>query len=113
DGVLFVANGGGSYAKEMDGKKGFMTAIDLKSGELLWRSAPLVHGSGPFVFWRDFLVTGYGFTAEPDTVFMLRRDTGEIAAKAPLKSAPDDMVLTGDHLRVEAYEHVHELELSL
>ncbi len=112
EGVLFVANGGGSYAKEMGGKKGFVSALDLKTGELLWRSDPLVHGSGPFVIWRDFLVTGYGFTAEPDFVFMLRRDTGEVATKATIKSAPDDLQLSGDRLHVEAYEHVHDFELT-
>jgi len=112
DGTVFIANGGGSYAKEMGGKKGFVTAIDFKSGELLWRSEPLVHGAGPFVFWRDFLITGYGFTAEPDFAYMLRRDTGEVAAKTSIKSAPDDFVLQGDRLRIETYDHTHELELS-
>ncbi len=112
-GTLFVAHGGGSYAKEMGGKKGFVSALDLKSGELSWRSDPVVNGGAPFVFWRDFLVTAYGFTAEPDNVYLLRRDTGETVTKATLKSAPDDLVLQGDRLRVEAYDHVHEFELSL
>jgi len=112
EGVLFVANGGGSYAKEMGGKKGFVSALDLKTGELLWRSSPLVHGGGPFVFWRDFLITSYGFTAEPDYVYMLKRDTGEVATKASIKSAPDDMTLNGDRLHIEAYEHVHDFDVS-
>jgi hypothetical protein len=112
EGVLFVANGGGSYAKDMGGKKAFVSALDLGTGELLWRSNPLVQGGGPFVIWRDFLITGYGFTAEPDFAFMLRRDTGEVATKAALKSAPDDIVLNGDRVRIEAYEHIHDFEVS-
>src|SRR5439155_26840626 len=76
-GVLYVANGGGSYAREVFGKKGFLSAIDLASGKLLWRSQPLVANSA-FVLWGDFILTGYGFTEETDALFMLRRADGKV-----------------------------------
>lgn len=109
--VLFVGNGGGSYAREMGGTKGFMSAIDLKTGELLWRSQPLVHGGGAFAFFKGFIMTGYGFTDEPDNVFLLRKDTGDVVHKVPVKSAPGSITLSGNVATVETYDAVHEIEI--
>lgn len=110
--VLYVANGGGSYAREMFGKKAFMSAISISTKKLLWRSAPLVHGGGPFALWKEYLVTGYGFTDEPDNLFLIRRDNGVTAAKLPLDSGPDEILVTGDVANVTAYSHTYEIALS-
>jgi hypothetical protein len=95
----------------MGGTKGFVSAIDLKSGELLWRSQPLVHGGGAFAFFKGFIVTGYGFTDEPDNVFLLRKDTGEVVHKVPVKSAPGSITIAGNIATVETYDAVHEIEI--
>lgn len=110
--VVYVANGGGSYAKEMGGHKGFVSAISLKNQKLLWRSPPLVHGSGPFGIRGDFLVTGYGFTDEPDHLFLLKKESGTVAAKATLESAPGQITLEGNRIHVVAYGHKYEYELK-
>ncbi len=109
--VLYVANGGGSYAAEMGGKKGYVSAVDLGTGELLWRSQPLVQGSGSFATHGGFLVTGYGFTAEPDALYLLRKDTGQVAAKHALKSAPETISVDGSLIRVATYDFDHEIEI--
>ncbi|MFO0675901.1 MAG: hypothetical protein U0169_05165 [Polyangiaceae bacterium] len=85
--TLYVCNGGGSYAKEVAGKKGFLSAIDVPTGELVWRSDPLVCNS-TFVVEGNYLLTGYGFTDEPDFVFALRRSDGKIVQKKAVASAP-------------------------
>lgn len=102
DGVLYVCNGGGSYAKEVGGKKGFVSALS-REGTLLWRSAPLVCNTN-FVLRGRYLITGYGFTAEPDNLFVLDRETGETVGRHPLASAPDVLVLAGDTLKVRTYD---------
>ena len=66
DDTLYVCNGGGSYAREVSGKKGFVTAIDLATGVLRWRSDPLVCNAATFAIAGDYLITGYGFTDESD-----------------------------------------------
>ncbi|NUP07413.1 MAG: hypothetical protein HOW73_15290 [Polyangiaceae bacterium] len=109
--TLYVANGGGSYAREMMGKKGFVSAFSISKKKLLWRSQPLVHGTGPFSITSDYLATGYGFTDEADNVFLLRKDTGAVAAKLPLESAPDEVSATGDRLRVFAYDRTYDIEV--
>ncbi|MSP24297.1 MAG: hypothetical protein EXR75_03860 [Myxococcales bacterium] len=102
NGVLFVANGGGGYAREVFGKKGFLTAIELATGRVLWRSAPLVNNV-PFVFLKDHIVTAYGFTDEADHVFVLRRDTGAVVQKLPIESGPSAIDLVGDVVVVQTY----------
>ena len=110
--VLYVSNGGGSYAREVFGKKAFMSAIDLTTGKLIWRSDPLVAGS-TFGIVGDFIATGYGFTDEPDNLFLLRRDTGKVAAKAHLDSAPESVVVSGTRVHVESYSNAYDFEVDL
>ena len=110
DGVLYVCNGGGSYAKEVGGKKGFMSALDATTGALLWRSAPLVCNAS-FSVAGDQLVTGYGFTDEPDFVFLLRRADGAIVQKVAIPSGPETIRRDGSTVHVESYGHVIDFEL--
>ena len=110
DNVLYVCNGGGSYAKEVFGKKGFISAIDATTGKLLWRSAPLTCNA-TFAVAGDHLVTGYGFTDEPDFVFVIRRSDGAVVQKVAIPSGPDTITLSGNRVHVETYDSVVDLEL--
>lgn len=111
DGTLFVCNGGGSYAKEVFGKKGFVSAVEASSGRLLWRSPPLVCGS-MFLLAGDHLVTGYGFTAEPHNAFVLRAIDGSVAHRLTIESSPYSFALVSGSIHVEMYGHVAELGLK-
>jgi hypothetical protein len=108
--TLYVCNGGGSYAREVFGKKGFVTAIELATGALRWRSDPL-RCNATFAVAGEYLVTGYGFTDEPDYLFLLRMRDGMTVAREKLDSGPDHITLDGDRVRVEAYGHSYEFEL--
>lgn len=109
--TLYVCNGGGSYAREVFGKKGFVSALDLATGALRWRSDALRCNS-TFAVAGDYLVTGYGFTDEPDHLFLLRIADGATVAQAKLDSGPDRVTLVGQRVHVEAYDHVYEFELQ-
>jgi hypothetical protein len=112
DGVLYVCNGGGSYAKEVFGKKGFLTALDVATGKLLWRSAPLTCNS-TFAMTNDgHIISGYGFTAEPDFVFLVRRSDGSIIQRFPIDTGPESITLTGTQVHVETYGHVVDFDLK-
>jgi outer membrane protein assembly factor BamB len=109
DGVLYICNGGGSYAREVHGKKAFMSALDATTGELLWRSDPLVCGQD-FVIEGGGIVTGYGFTDEPDYVFVLDRATGRTKQRLPIESAPNHFEMLasgGGRMLVETYGKRH------
>lgn len=111
DGVLYLCNSGGSYADMARGKKSFVTALAYPSARLLWQSDTLVCGA-PLVFWRDYIVTGYGFTAEPDFLYVLRKDDGSVAAKVPVDTAPAEVLLDGDQATVHTYERKYVFALS-
>ena len=105
DDVLYVATGHSTYAKSSGGKNAFVSAIDLRSGELLWQSAPLVSNAGNFIVVGAWIVCGYGFTAEPDALFVLDRATGKTVARAPLSTGPTNLVLKDGTLYVRTYDH--------
>lgn len=103
DGVLYVSNGHRTYADSWD-RTSFITALDLSTLELIWRSEPLVSNSHNFLLTGELIVTGYGFTAEDDFVYLLDRSTGEILHSEAVPSAPEYFHLDGDTLRVRCYD---------
>lgn len=109
--VLYLCNGGGSYASMARGKTGYVTAIDAGTGALLWQSDALVCNTTP-TFWRDYLVTGYGFTDEPDFVRVLRLSDGSVVAKASVDTAPAEFLFAGDRLTVRTYEKRFVFDLA-
>ncbi|EYF07711.1 outer membrane protein assembly factor BamB family protein [Chondromyces apiculatus] len=110
-GTLYVCNGGGTYAREVKGKKGFVSALDASTGRLLWRSEPLVCNA-TFVMAGDYLVTGYGFTAEPDHVFLLRRADGKVMQKVAIESGPSLICWENGRILVEAYSNRYLFDLK-
>ncbi len=111
DGVVYVCNGGGSYAKEVYGKKGYLSAIDGPSGRLLWRSAALTCNSTIEIL-DDLIVTGYGFTSEAHRLTVLSRRTGRPVGGVQIQSSPERLRLDGATLHVDAYRHRYEFTLQ-
>ncbi len=112
DGVLYVSNGHRTYAAESQGKNAYLTAIDLKTGEILWRSRPLVSNARNFEIVGDVIVAGYGFTREPDFLHLIDRKTGQVIAKHPLKTGPDYILEKGGKLYVRAYDTDYVFEIK-
>jgi hypothetical protein len=102
-GVLYFNEGCRSYSLGADGQCSSLVAVDPVARKVLWRTPPLV-SNGRFVIRGCYIVTGYGFTSEPDFVFLVARPTGKVLQKIPLASAPEKMTLVGrDMLDVEIY----------
>jgi hypothetical protein len=102
-GVLYFNEACQSYAQGADGRCSSLVAVDPVARRVLWRTPPLV-SNGRFVVRGCYLVAGYGFTAEPDRVFLVSRATGEVQQEVSLASAPEKMTLVGpDLLDVEIY----------
>lgn len=111
DGILYVSNGHRTYASESKGKNAYLTAIDLKAGKALWRSRPLVSNTRNFAIVGDVIVTGYGFTREPDFLFLVDRKTGGVIATHPLKTGPDYVLEKDGRLYVRAYDTDYVFEI--
>ena len=103
DGVLYVSHGHRTNAKSAGGKNAFISAIDIASGELLWESAPLVSNASTFILMGGFVICGYGFTAEPDYMFVLDQETGKTVKRTPVASGPSVLVMKDNALFVRTY----------
>lgn len=90
----------------------FMFAYDLKNEKLLWRSADQSYNSMNFVVEGDVLICGYGFTAEPDYLYQINRNTGEIIDRLLLKKMPDLIVEQDGKLYVHTYSYNYVIEIE-
>ncbi|MBO4375744.1 MAG: hypothetical protein J5811_00480 [Lachnospiraceae bacterium] len=90
----------------------FMMCIDINSGEIVWVSDTLVSNSDNFVRWGDNIITGYGFTAEDDYIYILNRFTGEVTEKIRLKKSPDYFAFVDGDLWVRTYSYDYVFSLA-
>lgn len=90
----------------------FMFAYDLENEKLLWRSADQSYNSMNFVVEGDVLICGYGFTAEPDYLYQMNRNTGEIIDRLLLKKMPDLIVEQDGKLYVHTYSYNYVIEIE-
>lgn len=104
DGVLYVSNAHRTYSEISGGSNGYITALDMNTLEVLWRSDPLVSNSENFLLLDDVIVTGYGFTDEDDFVYLLDRATGEVIESVAVPSAPEYFHIYWNTLYVRCYD---------
>jgi hypothetical protein len=104
DGVLYVSNGHLTYASTTRGRNAYLSAVDLRSKRTRWRSAALVANARTFVVSDDLIVAGYGFTAEPDFLYLLDRGSGRVLDRLPVPSAPELVKLRAGVLHVRTYD---------
>lgn len=85
-GVVYFNEACQSYAKEAKNKCSSLVALDPVANKVLWRTKPLVSNSRMAVLPNEIL-TGYGFTNEPDFLHLVDRKTGQVLAKAKVSTA--------------------------
>jgi hypothetical protein len=103
DGVLYFNEACQSYANEAKNQCSSLVAVDPAARRVIWRTDPLV-SNGRFVVRGCYVVAGYGFTAEPDAVFLVDRGTGAIRQKIGVSSAPEQYRFAQpDQLNVTLY----------
>jgi hypothetical protein len=104
-GVLYVETAHSTYAYSSYGLNAYLNAIDLRTRKLLWRSPALVANARNFVLAGNVIVSGYGFTKEPDYLYALDRRNGHVLARLALPSAPERIQIHGRTLDVDTYDH--------
>jgi hypothetical protein len=113
NGILYAENSHLTYASSSYNRNAYITALNLKTKRRLWRSPALVANAKSFVVAGPFLITGYGFTAEPDYLYLLSRRTGRVVERLKLPSAPERITWKGDRLlRVRTYDHILTVQLQ-
>ena len=104
DGVLYVENTHLTYASATRNRNAYISAIDLGTRKVLWRSRALVANTRTFVLAGNLIVAGYGFTREPDFLYLLDRKTGRVLDRIGVPSAPERIVLRDGRLHVRTYD---------
>lgn len=105
NGILYVETAHQTYAKSSFGRNAYVSAVDPKRRKLLWRSPALVANADNFVVLNDTIVSGYGFTAEPDYLYAIDRATGKVKGRLLLPSSPQTIARHGNVLSVATYDH--------
>ena len=95
DGVLYFNEACQSYSREAQGQCSSLVAVEPLTRTLLWRTRPLV-SNATFVVADRYLITGYGFTAEPDALFIIRRSDGKVMSRTAIPSAHSTLALGPD-----------------
>jgi hypothetical protein len=103
DGTLYFNEACQSYAREANGKCSSLVAVDPVAGTLLWRTAHLV-SNNRFLVHGDYIIAGYGFTAERDYLHVVRRQDGKVVHRVQLPAAHENLQLSAeDHVEVAIY----------
>lgn len=110
-GELYINEACQSYSREAGGPCSSLVRIDPDTGEVLWRSRPLV-SNDIFILTADHLVAGYGFTDEADSVHLVSRATGSVVASHPLDSAHSYLELSGNRLVVMTRRRVYDFRIG-
>lgn len=109
-GDLFLNEACLTYARDADGDCSSLVRVDPGDGRVVWRSRDLV-SNNIFLVRGGTVVTGYGFTAEPESVFLLDRADGRVLDAHPLDTAHSYMEIRGDTLHVVTREQIHRFLL--
>ena len=104
DGTLYVSSFHMTYSRSSGGQNGYITALDPMTGKLKWRSAPLICNTRNFLLDGDAIITGYGFTEEPDFLYILDRRSGAVTQTTRVKTGPEMLIPNDGKLFVRCYD---------
>jgi hypothetical protein len=113
DGILYVSTSYNGYAKEVKGQTAFVMALDLGTGDVLFRSPALTANAQNFVLVDGVVVAGYGFTAEPDFVYALDAATGKTLQRLSVPSSPEHFAWNAERREVLVRTYDHDVVLAV
>ncbi len=112
DGVLYTEIAHRTYSADQP-YTGFIVAVEVETGKLLWRSEMLLANGRNFVVGEDTIICGYGFTAEDDYMYVLSRHSGAVLEKKKLKSGPDYFIPVEESLYVLTYNTAYQYKVGV
>ena len=102
EGILYAAISHNTYA-ETSPHNAYLVAIDIETGDILWKTEPLTSNSWSFALVDGGIICGYGFTAEKDTLHVVDIHDGTIKQTLPLKSMAEYIVEKDNDIYVITY----------
>ena len=110
DGNVYYNEACGTYSSGYKGKCSHLACLDPVAGEVVWRTPDLV-SNNIFIFKDDdTIVAGYGFTDEPDYLFLIRAADGKVTSRTKLDSAHTYLEMKEGKLHVFTYKSHYVFE---
>ena len=110
DGKLYFNEACATYAREAGGQCSWLVRLDPVWQEVDWRTPPLT-SNNIFILHAGYVIAGYGFTAEPDAVYLIDQRTGRIRARADLDTAHSYLEVQDNRLYVVTYNSLYTFAL--
>lgn len=112
DGLFYVAMNHRTYASSAP-ENGYIIAIDPNDGySVRWKSQPLVSNALNFQIEDNTIICGYGFTDEPDYIYLLDKHSGVQMDVYKVKTGPDYMFVIDGKLYVRTYDTNYVYQIS-
>ncbi len=106
EGMLYFNEACATYSDEVDGQCSYLSRVNPEAAALEWRTPPLT-SNNIFIFHGPYVIAGYGFTAEPDNLYIIDQQSGEVVNEANLDSAHEYMEVKNGILHVVTYRSVY------
>jgi len=107
DNILYFSTAHWTYAESTKGKNAYISALDLTTKTLLWRSEPLRCNATNFEIKGNHIFTGYGFTMENAMIYALHKIDGTDAGKIELRPKNSDKKFIEYLIFKDGKLHVH------
>jgi hypothetical protein len=91
------------YPRETRGRGNKVVALDLCAHKVAWQSKDMV-ANADLLLDGEYLMTGYGFTAEKDFLYLLDRATGQVVQQVAVPKAPEELRLQDGQLFARIYD---------
>lgn len=108
--ILYVAIAHNTYAASSP-HTGYIMALDLRDGHVIWKSEPLMNNAYSFVVTENEIICGYGFTNEDDFLHVLDKQTGKLLSQISLDTKPDYIIRKDDVLYVQTYNENYAFKI--
>ncbi len=106
EGRLYFNEACATYSDEVDGACSYLVRVDPERAALEWRTPPLT-SNNIFIFHGPYVISGYGFTAEPDALYLIDQESGRILTEADLDSAHEYLEVKDGVLHVVTYRSIY------
>ncbi len=108
--ILYVQHGHNTYAYSSGGKNAYISAINLKYNKVLWTTEPLTCNCN-FIIVDNTIICGYGFSAEPDYLYLVDIETGQRRQTLKVASGPSKIVKKGNQIHVLTYSEYYVFDI--
>jgi hypothetical protein len=111
--MVFVSHSSRMSAEAMNGENGYLTALDARTGDVVWGSNSLVANSMNFQYRDGVLFSGYGFTREDDFLYAIDAKTGRTIERLPVPKMIDYLTFEEGTLFVRTYDRDLRVEVEI